>query len=91
MAKPSRCKSDWVPSTVSRKRVEKHLGLRVFVGKRSASTSTSRLLRESLNQLVAETCTLAKAVVEDQVVRACRRRIRWRERSWIWISLTPPD
>jgi PmbA protein len=46
---------------------EKHLGLRVFVGKRSASTSTSDFSAESLNQLVAETCTLAKAVVEDQV------------------------
>ncbi|HSL04620.1 MAG TPA: metallopeptidase TldD-related protein [Nitrospiraceae bacterium] len=46
---------------------EKHLGLRVFVGKRSASTSTSDFSTGSLNQLVAETCTLAKAVVEDQV------------------------
>jgi PmbA protein len=46
---------------------EKHLGLRVFVGKRSASTSTSDFSADSLNQLVDETCTLAKAVVEDQV------------------------
>jgi len=46
---------------------EKHLGLRVFVGKRSASTSTSDFSMVSLNQLVAETCILAKAVVEDQV------------------------
>ncbi len=46
---------------------EKHLGLRVFVGKRSASTSTSDFTADSLNQLVAETCILAKAVVEDQV------------------------
>jgi PmbA protein len=46
---------------------EKHLGLRVFVGKRSASTSTSDFSVVSLNQLVAETCILAKAVVEDQV------------------------
>jgi PmbA protein len=46
---------------------EKHLGLRVFVGKRSASTSTSNFSADSLDQLVAETCTLAKAVVEDQV------------------------
>ncbi|TKB68111.1 MAG: TldD/PmbA family protein [Nitrospira sp.] len=46
---------------------EKHLGLRVFVGKRSASTSTSDFSADSLNQLVVETCTLAKAVVEDQV------------------------
>jgi PmbA protein len=46
---------------------EKHLGLRVFVGKRSASTSTSDFTTDSLSQLVTETCTLAKAVVEDQV------------------------
>ena len=46
---------------------EKHLGLRVFVGKRSASTSTSDFSADSLDQLVAETCTLAKAVVDDQV------------------------
>ena len=46
---------------------EKHLGLRVFVGKRSASTSTSDFTTDSLDQLVTETCTLAKAVVEDQV------------------------
>jgi PmbA protein len=44
---------------------EKHLGLRVFVGKRSASTSD--FSADSLNTLVAETCILAKAVVEDQV------------------------
>jgi len=46
---------------------EKHLGLRVFAGKRSASTSTSDFSSDSLNQLVVETCNLAKAVVEDQV------------------------
>jgi PmbA protein len=46
---------------------EKHLGLRVFVGKRSASTSTSDFSTDSLNQLVDETCILAKAVVEDHV------------------------
>jgi PmbA protein len=46
---------------------EKHLGLRVFIGKRSASTSTSDFSADSLDQLVAETCILAKAVVEDQV------------------------
>jgi PmbA protein len=44
---------------------EKQLGLRVFVGKRSASTSTSDFSKESLDQLVTQTCTLAKAVVED--------------------------
>jgi PmbA protein len=46
---------------------EKRLGLRVFVGKRSACTSTSDFSPDSLDQLVAETCTLAKAVVEDPV------------------------
>jgi PmbA protein len=39
----------------------------VFVGKRSAITSTSDFSADSLNQLVVETCNLAKAVVEDQV------------------------
>lgn len=46
---------------------EKRLGLRVFVGKRSATTSTSDFSRESLDGLVSETCTLAKAVVEDSM------------------------
>ncbi|MCG3778078.1 MAG: Metalloprotease PmbA [Nitrospira sp.] len=46
---------------------EKHLGLRVFVGKRSASTATSDFSADSLSALAAETCTLAKAVVEDPV------------------------
>jgi len=46
---------------------EKRLGLRVFVGKRSATTSTSDFSKESLDRLVSETCTLANAVVEDQV------------------------
>ena len=46
---------------------EKRLGLRVFVGTRSATTSTSDFSPESLNRLVAETCTLAQAVVEDPV------------------------
>ncbi len=46
---------------------EKRLGLRVFVGKRSATTSTSDFSRESLDRLVSETCTLANAVVEDPV------------------------
>jgi len=44
---------------------EKQLGLRVFVGKRSASTSTSDFSKESLDELVTQTCTLAKAVAED--------------------------
>jgi PmbA protein len=46
---------------------EKRLGLRVFVGKRSATSSTSDFSPESLQRLVSETCTLAKAVVEDPV------------------------
>ena len=46
---------------------EKRLGLRIFVGKRSASSSTSDFSPESLQRFVSETCTLAKAVVEDPV------------------------
>jgi PmbA protein len=46
---------------------EKRLGLRIFVGKRSATSSTSDFSPESLRRLVSETCTLAKAVVEDPV------------------------
>jgi PmbA protein len=46
---------------------EKRLGLRVFVGKRSASSSTSDFSPEALRRLVSETCTLAKAVVEDPI------------------------
>ncbi|WP_455242757.1 TldD/PmbA family protein [Petrachloros mirabilis] len=46
---------------------EKRLGLRVFVGKRSACTSTSDFSLDSIRQLVEQTCTLAKAVVEDPV------------------------
>jgi PmbA protein len=46
---------------------EKRLGLRVFFGKRSASTSTSDFSKSSLDQLVTDTCSLAKAVVEDPV------------------------
>ncbi len=46
---------------------EKRLGLRVFFGKRSASTSTSDFSKSSLDQLVADTCALAQAVVEDPI------------------------
>jgi len=46
---------------------EKRLGLRVFIGKRSATTSTSDFSQDSLERLVADTCTLARAVVEDDV------------------------
>ena len=46
---------------------EKSLGLRVFFGKRSASASTSDFSKDSLSRLVADTCSLAKAVAEDEV------------------------
>jgi PmbA protein len=46
---------------------EKRLGLRVFFGKRSASTSTSDFSSASLDRLVSDTCALAQAVVEDPV------------------------
>lgn len=45
---------------------EKRLGLRVFFGKRSASASTSDFSRESLEQLVSDTCALAAAVAADE-------------------------
>lgn len=45
---------------------EKSLGIRVFFGKRSASASTSDFSSSSLDQLVADTCSLAKAVAEDE-------------------------
>ncbi|WP_447977286.1 TldD/PmbA family protein [Candidatus Nitrospira bockiana] len=46
---------------------EKRLGLRVFFGKRSASASTSDFSPDSLEQVVADTCSLATAVAEDAV------------------------
>ena len=46
---------------------EKRLGLRVFIGKRSASASTSDFSRESLERVVSDTCSLASAVAEDDV------------------------
>lgn len=45
---------------------EKRLGVRIFLGRRSATASTSDFSQESLDQLVSETCALAKAVVEDE-------------------------
>ena len=45
---------------------EKSLGIRVFFGKRSASASTSDFSPSSLDRLVADTCSLAKAVAEDE-------------------------
>jgi PmbA protein len=44
---------------------EKRLGIRVFFGRRSASASTSDFSADSLERLVADTCSLAGAVVED--------------------------
>ncbi|MFN3680936.1 MAG: TldD/PmbA family protein [Nitrospira sp.] len=44
---------------------EKRLGLRVFVGRRSAVSSTCDFSNDSLEHLVAETCALAKTVIED--------------------------
>lgn len=46
---------------------EKRLGLRVFFGKRSASASTSDFSRDSLEQLVSDTCSLAVTVAADEV------------------------
>src|SRR6266513_5305668 len=44
---------------------EKRLGLRVYLGQRSAGASTSDLSPASLDELVETTCALAKAVVDD--------------------------
>ncbi len=45
---------------------EQRLGLRVFFGKRSASTATSDLSAASLDRLVGDTCALARAASEDE-------------------------
>jgi len=45
---------------------EKSLGLRIFFGKRSASASTSDFSEKSLAGVVEDTCSLAKAVAEDE-------------------------
>jgi PmbA protein len=44
---------------------EKRLGLRVYVGHRSAGASTSDFAPAALDELVETTCALAQAVVED--------------------------
>jgi PmbA protein len=44
---------------------EQRLGLRCFIGRRSASTSTSDLSPESVRELVERTCSLAKVTAED--------------------------
>jgi PmbA protein len=45
---------------------EKRLGLRLFVGKSSAITSTANFTREALHNLVEETLVLAKATAADE-------------------------
>lgn len=44
---------------------EKHLGLRVFVGERSAVTSTADFSRQSLDRLAADTVRLARVLAPD--------------------------
>jgi PmbA protein len=44
---------------------EKRLGLRVFLGHRSATTATSDLSPEALDQLLADTVAMARATPED--------------------------
>ena len=44
---------------------EKRLGLRVYFGQRSAGGSTSDFSPAAVDELVASTCALAEAVVED--------------------------
>jgi PmbA protein len=44
---------------------QKRLGLRLFFGQRSATTSTSDLSLASLEHLLADTCALARAMAED--------------------------
>jgi PmbA protein len=44
---------------------QKRLGLRLFFGQRSATTSTSDLSKASLERLLDDTCALAQAMAED--------------------------
>src|SRR5438034_3532188 len=44
---------------------EKRLGLRVYFGRRSAGASTSDFSPPAVDELVATTCALAEAAVED--------------------------
>jgi PmbA protein len=44
---------------------QKHLGLRAFVGARSAITSSADFSRESLQRLAADTCALARVIADD--------------------------
>ena len=50
--------------TLSKAR-EKRLGLRVFIGTRSAVSSTSDLSSGALDRFIEDTCALATAVIED--------------------------
>ena len=45
---------------------QKRLGLRLFFGQRSATTSTSDFSSASLRQLLDDTCVLAQAMAEDE-------------------------
>ena len=45
---------------------QKRLGLRLFFGQRSATTSTSDFSPASLRQLLDDTCVLAQAMAEDE-------------------------
>jgi PmbA protein len=44
---------------------QKHLGLRVFVGERTAVTSSADFSRESIDRLAADTCALARVIAPD--------------------------
>jgi PmbA protein len=44
---------------------EKHLGLRVFVGERSAVTSSADFSRQSLEKLAVDSCALARVLAPD--------------------------
>lgn len=44
---------------------QKHLGLRVFIGDRSAITSSADFARDALERLAADTCALARVIAPD--------------------------
>ena len=56
----------------------KHLGLRAFVGERSAVLSTADFSRASLEQLAADAVALARVTAADPVQRPARRPRSWR-------------
>ncbi|MDP6559532.1 MAG: TldD/PmbA family protein [Candidatus Binatia bacterium] len=45
---------------------EKRLGLRLFFGRSSATASTSDISRESIDRLIDNTCTMARATAKDE-------------------------